>query len=84
MSSPVAHITLTVSLRQFDDEGNPSPLTADVSDAALIIVPDAWLRRIPRQALSARAEVAARIATAHRTATIEHRLRQELQLALPF
>lgn len=57
---------------------------AVLHEAELIIVPDAWLRRIPRRALSARAEVAARIATAHRTATIEHRLRHELQLALPF
>lgn len=57
---------------------------AVLHEAELVIIPDAWLRRIPRRALSARAEVAARIATAHRTATIEHRLRYEFQLALPF
>ncbi len=56
-----------------------------VLDAAeLVIVPDAWLRRVPRTALSTRAEVAARVAAAHRTAQVEHRLRKELQLALPF
>ena len=56
-----------------------------VLDAAeLVIVPDAWLRRVPRTALSARAEVAARVAAAHRAAQVEHRLRNDLQLALPF
>ncbi len=57
---------------------------AVLRDAELVIVPDAWLRRVPRRALSQRAEVAARIATAHRAATIEHRLRQEHQLTFPF
>lgn len=57
---------------------------AVLEDADLVIVPDAWLRRVPRRALSARAEIAARIATAHCSATIEHRLRHDLQLALPF
>lgn len=57
---------------------------AVLQEAELVIIPDAWLRRVPRRALSARAEIAARIATAHRAATIEHRLRYELQLALPF
>lgn len=52
--------------------------------ADLVIVPDAWLQRVPRNALSARAEAAARVATAHRTAQIEQRLRGDLQLALPF
>lgn len=57
---------------------------AVLDDAELVIVPEAWLRGVPRRALSARAAVAARVATAHRTAMIEHRLREELQLALPF
>jgi hypothetical protein len=57
---------------------------AVLDTAELVIVPEAWLRRIPRAALSARAAVAARIATAYRTAGIEHRLRNDLQLPLPF
>jgi hypothetical protein len=57
---------------------------AVLRDAELVIVPEAWLRRIPLGALSARAQAAARIATVHRTAVIEHRLRCEPQLALPF
>lgn len=57
---------------------------AVLDQAELVIIPDAWLRRVPRRALSARAEVAARIATAHRTATIEHRTRHDPQLSLPF
>lgn len=57
---------------------------AVLDDADLVVVPETWLRRVPRTALSARAEVAARVATAHRTARIEQRLRNELQLALPF
>lgn len=60
-----------------------------VSDAVLeiadlFIVPDAWLRRVPRAALSARAELAVRIASAHRVAIVEHRLPRERQVALPF
>lgn len=57
---------------------------AVLDDAELVIVPDAWLRRVPRTALSARAEVAARVAAAHRIAGVEHRLRNDLQLPLPF
>lgn len=57
---------------------------AVLDTAELVIVPDAWLRRVPRTALSARAEVAARVAAAHRTDQVEHRLRNDLQLALPF
>ena len=57
---------------------------AVLDDANLVIVPDAWLRRVPRRALSARAEAAARLATAHRTARIEERLRNDAQLVLPF
>ena len=57
----------------------------DFLDAAdLVIIPDPWLRRVPRRALSARAELAARIASASRVATIEHRQRHDLQLSLPF
>lgn len=57
---------------------------AVLDDANLVIVPDAWLRRVPRHALSARAEAAARLATTHRTARIEERLRNDGQLAFPF
>ena len=57
---------------------------AVLDEADLVIVPEAWLRRVPRTALSARAEGAARLATAHRTARIEQRVRADLQLALPF
>lgn len=52
--------------------------------ADLVIVPDAWLRRVPRRAFSTRAELAVRLAAAHRAATIEHRLRCDTQMALPF
>jgi hypothetical protein len=57
---------------------------AVLDEADLVIVPDAWLRRIPRTALSARAEAAARVAAAHRAANVEQRQRRDLQLALPF
>ena len=57
---------------------------AVLEDANLVIGPDAWLRRVPRRALSARAEAAARLATAHHTARIEERLRTDAQLVLPF
>jgi hypothetical protein len=52
--------------------------------ANLIIVPDAWLRRVPRTSLSARAALAAGIATTHRHARVEERLRRESQVELPF
>lgn len=52
--------------------------------ADLVIVPEPWLRRVPRRALSTRAELAARIASASRAATVEHRHRRDLQLNLPF
>lgn len=57
---------------------------AVLDTADLVIVPDPWLRRVPRRALSARAELAARIAAASRAATVEHRQRNDLQLSLPF
>lgn len=57
---------------------------AVLDDAELVIVPEAWLRRVPRRALSARAEVALRIAAAHRVATVVRWERREAQLALPF
>lgn len=92
-SSIVAPADLTEAVRSLGD-----PLTvvlvgrrraeevayAVLHEAELVIVPDAWLRRVPRGALSARAEIAARIATAHRSAMIEHRLREDFQVALPF
>lgn len=57
---------------------------AVLNEADLVVVPEAWLRRVPRTALSARAQIAARLATAHRSAHIEERLRNDSQLALPF
>lgn len=68
-----------VGRRQADEVSN-----AVLDEADLVVVPEAWLRRVPRTALSARAEIAARLATAHRSAHIEERLRNDLQLALPF
>jgi hypothetical protein len=57
---------------------------AVLHEANLVIVPESWLRRVPRSALSARANIAAQLATAHRNARIEKRLRSDTQLALPF
>jgi hypothetical protein len=57
---------------------------AILNDADLVIVPESWLRRVPKRAITARAEAAARIATAHCAARIEHRHRRDPQLALPF
>lgn len=57
---------------------------AVLETADLVIVPDAWLKRVPRTALAARAQVAARIASAHRTGQIEQRFRRELQQSFPF
>ncbi len=57
---------------------------AVLETADLVIVPDAWLKRVPRTALAARAQVAARIACAQRTGPIEQRFRRDLQLTLPF
>lgn len=57
---------------------------AVLDTADLVIVPDAWLRRIPRTALAARARTAARIASAHRVGRIEQRLRRDLELTPPF
>lgn len=57
---------------------------AVLDTAELIIVPEAWLRRVPRTALAARAQTAARIASAHRAGRVEHRHRRDLELDLPF
>lgn len=57
---------------------------AVLETADLVVVPEPWLRRVPRSAFTARAEIAARIACAHRQAQIEHRVRRDLQVALPF
>jgi hypothetical protein len=73
-------LTVVLVGRRHADEVSDAVL----EDANLVVVPDAWLRRVPRSALSARAEVAARVASAHRAARIEERLRNDLQLALPF
>lgn len=52
--------------------------------ADLVIVPEPWLRRVPQRAWSVRAELAARIASASRAGSVEHRQRDDLQLGLPF
>jgi hypothetical protein len=52
--------------------------------AELVVVPEQWLRRVPRTAMSTRADLAVRIANAHRAAQVEHRLRRDGQLGLPF
>jgi hypothetical protein len=45
--------------------------------ADLVAIPDCWLRRVPRRDLQRRAEVAARILTAHRTDPLRHYLGRE-------
>lgn len=72
-------VVVLVGRRRADEV---SAAVLDIAD--LVIVPDAWVRRVPKRALTARAEVAARIAAAHRVATVEHRERRERQLAFPF
>jgi len=57
---------------------------AVLDTADLVIVPDPWLRRIPRTAFAARARTAARIASAHRIGQIEQRLRRDQHVDLPF
>ena len=57
---------------------------AVLDTADLVIVPEAWLRRVPRTALAARARVAVRIASAHRAGQVERRERRDLQMQLPF
>lgn len=89
----VPHADLADLVRAFDDpvtvvlvgRRHADVVSDAVLDAAdLVIIPDPWLRRVPRRALPARAELAARIASASRVATIEHRQRHDLQLSLPF
>ena len=57
---------------------------AVLDTADLIIVPEAWLKRVPRTALAARAQAAARIATAHRAGGVEQRMRRDPEWQLPF
>ena len=45
--------------------------------ADLVAIPDCWLRLVPRRDLQRRAEVAARILTAHRADPLRHYLGQE-------
>ena len=52
--------------------------------ADLVVVPEPWVRRVPRTALTRRAEIALRVAVAHLAATVEHRARAEMQVPLPF
>lgn len=60
-------------------------VSRDVLDVAdLVVVPDSWVRRVPKRALSKRAEVALRVAVAHVADTVEHRQRRDLQVPLPF
>ena len=48
----------------------------------LIVVPEAWLRRVPRGALSARAEVALRAASAHLAGAVRHIPQIDTQMTL--
>lgn len=57
---------------------------AVLDTAHLIIVPEAWLRRVPPTALAERAHAALRIASAHRAGQVEQRLRRDRQWHLPF
>ena len=54
--------------------------------ADLVAIPDAWLRQVPRGDLHRRAEVAARILTAHRADPLRHYYGREASAlsALPF
>lgn len=52
----------------------------DVS--GLVVVPDVWLRGLPPHALSRRAEVALRAATAHLAGSVRHLPRADGQLSL--
>lgn len=54
--------------------------------ADLVAIPDAWLRQVPRGDLHRRAEVAARILTAHRVDPLRHYYGRESSnhAALPF
>ena len=52
--------------------------------ADLVVVPESWVRRVPRTALTQRAQIALRVAVAHLAATVEHRARAEMQVPLPF
>lgn len=54
--------------------------------ADLVAIPDAWLRQVPRSELNRRAELAARIVTAHRGDPLRHYYGRELSAssALPF
>lgn len=54
--------------------------------ADLVAIPDAWLRQVPRSDLHRRAEIAARILTAHRADPLRHYYGRESSdfSALPF
>jgi hypothetical protein len=73
-------VTVVLIGRRYADAVSAAAL--DTAD--LVIVPEAWLRRVPRTALAARANAAARFASAHRAGQIEQRLRRDLQMHLPF
>jgi hypothetical protein len=54
--------------------------------ADLVAIPEAWLRQVPRGDIHRRAEVAARILTAHRADPLRHYYGRESSdlIALPF
>ena len=54
--------------------------------ADLIAIPEAWLRRVPKRDVGARAAVAARIVSAHRKAPVRHYIGREhpQQSVFPF
>jgi len=48
----------------------------------LVVVPDVWVRGVPAHALSRKAELALRAATAHLAGSVQHRSRADEQLSL--
>lgn len=80
---PLGHPLLVVMLgtRLLDTVANQ---VLDFAD--LVAIPEAWLRRVPKRDLHARALVAARIASAHRKGPVIHCpvTDQDGQLPLPF
>lgn len=74
------HVTVVLIGRRSADAVSDAVL--DTAD--LIIVPEAWLKRVPPTALAERAQMAARIAGAHRVGQVEQRMRRDRQWQLPF
>ncbi len=73
-------VTVVLIGRRYADAVSDAVL--DTAD--LIIVPEAWLKRVPRTALAARALAATRIAGAYRADRVEQRERRDREWQLPF